>query len=95
MYFASSILLLRMSLPMKYRAAVSDVLGDIEFHFYHRCKWRCLVEKNCSFFLSLSSFAPIGFDFIFVPSAILTLIVFATTNSAKKHDGLVAADMLD
>lgn len=37
----------------------------------------------------------IGFDFIFVPSAILTLIGFALSNTAKKFDGLVAADMID
>ena len=36
MYFASSLLLMRMNLPVEYRESLSRVLGDIEFNAYHR-----------------------------------------------------------
>jgi golgi pH regulator len=72
MYFVSSVLLMRMSLPPQYRAVLTQVLGDIEFDFYHR--W---------------------FDFIFVPSALVTTAVFVVADRSRKHDGLVAADFSD
>jgi hypothetical protein len=36
MYFVSSVLLMRMNMPEKYRSIVTTVLGSLEFSFYHR-----------------------------------------------------------
>ncbi|KND04011.1 uncharacterized protein SPPG_01458 [Spizellomyces punctatus DAOM BR117] len=36
MYFLSTVLMMRMSVPPQYRTIITNVLGRIEFNFYHR-----------------------------------------------------------
>jgi len=55
MYFISCLLLMRMNMPPQYRKIISLVLGDLQFHFYHR--WFDVI------FL-VSALASIGFLYV-------------------------------
>eukprot|EP00041_Stephanoeca_diplocostata_P010947 m.175390 g.175390 ORF g.175390 m.175390 type:complete len:120 (+) comp18350_c0_seq19:1620-1979(+) len=35
MYFVSLVIMMRMNMPERYRAKLVDVLGDLEFSYYH------------------------------------------------------------
>lgn len=36
MYFVSQVILMRMNMPLRYRKIIAQVLGDLEFNFFHR-----------------------------------------------------------
>eukprot|EP00041_Stephanoeca_diplocostata_P010951 m.175311 g.175311 ORF g.175311 m.175311 type:complete len:63 (+) comp18350_c0_seq7:310-498(+) len=49
MYFVSLVIMMRMNMPERYRAKLVDVLGDLEFSYYHHWFDRIfLVRLTCS-----------------------------------------------
>jgi len=49
MYFMSMVVLMRMNMPPEYRAIITNVLGELQFNFYHR--WfdvTFLVSASCT-----------------------------------------------
>lgn len=54
-YFLSSVVLLRMNMTTEYRKILTQILGDLQFHFYHR--WFdviFLVSTVCSIFFYIA-----------------------------------------
>ena len=73
MYFVSSVLLMRMNVPLEYRVIITDVLGDIEFNFYHR------YTITPRLFIA-STFSLRWFDVIFLFSAAFSIVFLYFTH---------------
>ena len=74
------VVLMRMNMPPEYRAIITEVLGDLQFNFYHRLrKGKILRKINLFCYLR-------WFDVMFLVAATCTIALLYLAHTRDKGD---------